>query len=540
MATIFGVGWRKERASSGCKHAHIRKLPARVLNIYRSGKPGAGKSTLMRYVLDDNRSESALKAWANGDSLVLSFFIWKPAKRALQKNIVGFERALIYQILEARPELTHLVISKADVHNLGHSLVWTHQRASPIFLALLGELMRTTRCCIFVDGLDEIENDPHTMLRLLQAITQNQHVKICASSRPEAEFHSAFAGCPKIRLHELTRNDIESMTTSTLEEFNRDLGPDALLGAEVNLLKAAFLERSNEVFLWVRLALASIRQGMLYHQTFDQLLQRLEELPQELENLYAHIVQRIPKEHLIEVVRYIRLMQTHEEVYDDRKKLSALTIALTDLTPDKDVCHNDMTIAKLVQLCQNAEKRVQLRTAGLLECSAYELARRRDLDLTNNPITVLDSWETFSALRFIHRTAREYLLQAETALRPIIESHDSWNAAHELAKSIVRRMRCWRVIGIPLAATYTPKMGLFCLRLAEMQMFKAHTHLFNDLVTCSTPIINHDMNNHGRGQKYPWFLILGEDVYFLAETGAIQTALEFSHHAVVMSDDKLW
>jgi hypothetical protein len=69
------------------------------------GKPGSGKSTLMKFIRSDSRTQTALKQWAGSDKLLTaSYFFWM-AGTALQKNQEGLLRSLLHTILTRRRDL---------------------------------------------------------------------------------------------------------------------------------------------------------------------------------------------------------------------------------------------------------------------------------------------------------------------------------------------------------------------------------------------------------------------------------------------------
>lgn len=73
------------------------------------GKAGCGKSTLMKFLVSDERTRSALSAWYKPSKLVMaSCFFWM-AGSSLQKNEEGLLRSILHTILRQRREL----ISKA-------------------------------------------------------------------------------------------------------------------------------------------------------------------------------------------------------------------------------------------------------------------------------------------------------------------------------------------------------------------------------------------------------------------------------------------
>lgn len=75
-----------------------------------SGKAGSGKSTLMAYLVEQNRTRRALETWAENRTLyILSFFFWRPGSE-LQRSILGLLRSLLYQICNARSDLIGIIM----------------------------------------------------------------------------------------------------------------------------------------------------------------------------------------------------------------------------------------------------------------------------------------------------------------------------------------------------------------------------------------------------------------------------------------------
>lgn len=54
-----------------------------------SGKAGSGKSTLMKYLVQDDRFKQALQEWAAGDNLVVATFYFWRAGAPLQRSQTG-------------------------------------------------------------------------------------------------------------------------------------------------------------------------------------------------------------------------------------------------------------------------------------------------------------------------------------------------------------------------------------------------------------------------------------------------------------------
>jgi hypothetical protein len=78
------------------------------------GKAGSGKSTLMKYIYDDQRTRKLLQEWARINKsgsmpcCMATFFFWNGGTD-LQQSQRGLLRALLYQVLEKHPLLLPIV-----------------------------------------------------------------------------------------------------------------------------------------------------------------------------------------------------------------------------------------------------------------------------------------------------------------------------------------------------------------------------------------------------------------------------------------------
>jgi GTP1/Obg family GTP-binding protein len=62
------------------------------------GKPGSGKSTLMKFICEHEKTIAALQKWAGSDPLVTaSFFFWYHGTK-MQKSQEGFLQTLLHEI----------------------------------------------------------------------------------------------------------------------------------------------------------------------------------------------------------------------------------------------------------------------------------------------------------------------------------------------------------------------------------------------------------------------------------------------------------
>jgi hypothetical protein len=70
-----------------------------------SGKPGSGKSTLMKFIAHHDQLRATLADWGeNFKLLVIEYYFWKSGS-SIQKSLEGLLRSILHQILSQCPEL---------------------------------------------------------------------------------------------------------------------------------------------------------------------------------------------------------------------------------------------------------------------------------------------------------------------------------------------------------------------------------------------------------------------------------------------------
>lgn len=264
--------------------------------FYISGKPGSGKSTLMKYLVQHPETKNYLELWADRKKLVLGrFFFWKPGS-ALQKNINGLIRGLLHCLLLECPELIHLAFPeqwKASLHR--ENVHVEHCECRQAFERLIeNQTYGQHKFVLFIDGLDEFEGDHAYLTRQLVKWTDGtQNVKLCISSREWPIFQDAFKNYPRIRLHDVTMSDIQRFVRDRLREMNLDVlvrnsgslnnDDESSNTYEITDLEDGIVRDSDGVFLWVSLVLRHIENGIADGDRIQDLIRLVKSLPTDLE-----------------------------------------------------------------------------------------------------------------------------------------------------------------------------------------------------------------------------------------------------------------
>ena len=382
-----------------------------------SGKAGSGKSTLMNMLYHDERTMDYLKAWTEPRQLITAnFFFWK-AGTEMQRTHLGLLRSLLYQLLSAILEtINHLpTISGIRPHILQVIPAWTEKRLSTAILELIAYCSSSFRICIFIDGLDEFTGDQNTLLSWIETLSKASHIKTCLSSRPLLRYEEKLSSSAMLRLQDLTRADIEAYTSARLADAEY---PASFVAGRHDWIKHAvytIVDRAAGVFIWVELAVNNQLEGLHNQDSYQQLQDRLQSFPSELEDIYAGIVHRIDKVYRRECALYLSMALHKNPLLLRQAALSGYNglDELLELFPN----HTGISV---FELCGRTSRRIRATCRGLLE--VHLLPQGSDkLSDSSDRLTPCSQREcvhhqklSLSLLGFMHRTVVEFLQENET------------------------------------------------------------------------------------------------------------------------------
>jgi hypothetical protein len=258
-----------------------------------SGKPGSGKSVLMKYLVDAEQTTTLLRSWAGPKKLATgSFFLWI-AGTEMQKSQEGLFRSLFYEVFRQCPELIPFVfplrwqMGESYHHN---PEPWTRSELLQAFTRLKSHDIASTRFCFFIDGLDEYEGDHAELVEVIKDLVDSSHVKICLSSRPWNVFEAAFGNDPirKLYLQDMNKVDISLFVKNKLED-RQDFKELKQRDIRCDKLVAEIIEKARGVFLWVWLVVRSLIEGLNNCDRISDLQRRLRDFPEDLEKFFFHI-----------------------------------------------------------------------------------------------------------------------------------------------------------------------------------------------------------------------------------------------------------
>ena len=453
-----------EHSATGNSFTQWLSSPLETKRIYWiCGKPGSGKSTMMRFIHDNIDVRHHLEPWAcNKVIFRAQYFFWNPGSE-MQKSIVGLLRALLYQLVSQLrshrpnliPELVDRAIWMANSTANNAAVHWIQRDLQMTLHKVLRGIQTFGTVFFLIDGLDELNGTDETrdeLLHCLFEIARLAHVKICLSSRPWNSFRDAFQDYPYIRLEDVTHNDIKLFIEAQLSSQVRFRHMLHHQRHSAEHLMAEISERASGVFLWVRLVirqlLARIRDG----DGISKLIKQLDLIPSDLNSYLKQMFDSIPSERRYESSVILQIALYEESDFATLHPLYLLDLSFLEsgqagflMSKDHQFDSAALTERDSLSFCLDSTLRLLNSCCmGLLECYHLDedLPEGYDEDASNTSLatkfseTVLGDEEPklgkdversghfFIAqyglheakelsVDFFHRTCRDFLLTPE-------------------------------------------------------------------------------------------------------------------------------
>lgn len=403
-----------------------------------SGNPGSGKSTLMKFLGQHERTQEELNVWATSKTLVFCvFYFWNPGSVA-QRSVTGLYRSLLFQALSQRPDLAEQVFPM-QFRRLktftGDAMVERIQGFDETHIEEAFELLLSRanpdkyRLCFFIDGLDECEGsllEHEQLAKMLQSWVISGAVKLCVSSRPYPEFILTLA-LPmdrQIQLHKLNEPDIRAYC---LDRLGNDIDAQKR-GNICQRLVENVVGLAQGVFLWVHLVIDILLVGFRQDDPDSVLLARLESLPSDLDKLYTKLREPIEKDR-IQKRRSDRMLLLAAN-NPSRSNLTAMAFSwLEGQEGDQGGLNNPdfppasgldpYSAAEISKRLDHVTKQVNGLARGFLQIVTQTIT---------NSSAIRGRTESFFCPRveFCHRTARDYLLHNKERNDAMLKSFPSF------------------------------------------------------------------------------------------------------------------
>ena len=361
------------------------------------GKPGSGKSTLMKYALAEKKTREFLALADPGNWHLVPFFFHDRGS-SIQKSVTGLLQELLYKLIEANEKLLAFIPSRLKrlqqrygenkrpgyVYQISPSAeTWSVDDLQEVLTAITGQDEVSMNVLFFIDALDEHEGNHRDLIRVISNSfiargASKVNVKFCLASRPDPAFIHAFGSCPGLLVHEYTKDDVQWYARHQIASSiqYQDIDQDM---SELHQLTVEITQRANGVFIWVRIVIEELVERFIDGSTISQLRDILSAMPEELKDLYQRAVSKVKPEYALEsyVMAQIVLYAKNPQ------SLESLLVA-TDVALQRKV--EPMSRATM-------ERRLGSRCGGLLEKTS-----------------------TSNQIQFLHQTVKTFFIDRHHAI----------------------------------------------------------------------------------------------------------------------------
>ncbi|RKL23583.1 hypothetical protein BFJ72_g14445 [Fusarium proliferatum] len=391
-----------------------------------SGRPGTGKSVLMKFIISHEQTMDSLRQW-HSEAQILSHFFWKVGS-PMQSSFKGFLCSLVYQLLSSdKQHAMNFLRKNPDWSRKTRPGDWDKDDLK--FLAHRYARQSARPFCLFIDGLDEIVDDEGVgiLTDFLDTLQEaSRLVKICMSSRPESAIRMRIGRNPNMKMQDLTRNDIEQYARANLKK-EVSLANSSIC---IEDLVMDISDKAQGVFLWAVLVTRSVARGISNGDSRDLIQKRLRKTPKKLHELYLDMWTRLGEDSdlyqrstaLIFKIVLFHWKTSHRLLHIDLPSffyIGALSILELMLASSDDLWSmpvrelDKLSATNLEQQCQELLTRLPFRTADLLEVVIFKRHERLDeKQWAGKSHSRLFNYDNLG-VEAVHRTVFDFLIETE-------------------------------------------------------------------------------------------------------------------------------
>ena len=353
--------------------------------LWIKGKPGAGKSTVLKHALE-------VAELARDRDATLASFFFHGRGAPIQMSVIGLFRSLLHQLLQSLPgllaEFSTLYKRRTDTDGeCGVKWNWHERELRDFFKSSVVNAAKTHKICLYVDALDECGEEVATdLVDFFQRF--GSPLAICFSCRHYPVV--ALASGLEICVEEWNRNDIKTYIRTTLGARITSLDI-------VNSISHEIVAKSLGNFQWVVLVVPRVVRLYQKGNSLAILKTNIQQIPSELSDLYKGLLCSIDEEDLSQSLTLIRW----------------ITFAITPLTL------NQLRFALVMSTASSFNSIRECQSSEYFSKSDEEL-KRRILSLSQGLVefVTMKNPQIFGALvpelpvvQFIHQSVKDYLLK---------------------------------------------------------------------------------------------------------------------------------
>ena len=224
-----------------------------------------------------------------------------------------------------------VVFRAAKSHRIDYQAIWTHANIDRAFRLIMNQSRIPLRLCFFIDALDEHRGDHRKLLDTIQTLAQDRagsaQIKLCLASRPEPIFRAALSQYPGFAIQKYTIQDIKIYIHGRIESSFADYAVD-YNPRDLENLTDEITNKASGVFLWVKLVVEVLIEGIIDGSNIVQLRQILAEIPEELQDLYRRVLQARKSHYALESYVMFQIVMHVYEPLSLRQLIAATDVVL--------------------------------------------------------------------------------------------------------------------------------------------------------------------------------------------------------------------
>ncbi|KAL7958841.1 hypothetical protein V8C34DRAFT_323804 [Trichoderma compactum] len=469
-----------------------------------SGKPGSGKSTLMKYIVNNPKTGELLSRWKSKATMITANFFFHHRGSTVQKSLSGLLRSILSQILEDRPEL-HIHLRPQRMRVMLRSQVqqdpWSIGTLKGGLRHILDQKRDELDICLFLDALDEYDGQPDVISRFIEDLAQQSHdsitrIRICFSSRPWDAFVELFREVPGFKIQEHTEDDIMRYCVGIIKTHHRhgvlsDLVPE-------------ITRRAQGVFLWVKLVLQDLARGASDGATQEQLKVTLGSFPDDLYTYYTWIVERIAPSSRWAAYCALELVSRSRQGLNMRDLLEAVSCSRSE--DYEDAKNRILKFRKKTHGWDNDQLEGQIRdiSGGLLDvvASTDQETARPTVQFT---------------VQFMHQTVEEFV---ERPMFKQIVLADHSGETYENGHSFLAKYHLLEP---------HPSQAIFHARTAEQTTGRSLNRFISSIPVRYLPWLSHPLSLHDPNDTEDT-----DDMNDIVDIDDIDYREDIAHHSVLV------
>ncbi|KAI1074285.1 hypothetical protein F5B20DRAFT_574197 [Whalleya microplaca] len=360
--------------------------------LWIKGKPGSGKSTVMKEAL--RRAHSKYK-----DTLTsTAAFFFDARGTQLEKKPLGLYRSLLHQVLQQDTRALAHLSSVYEKKIVSQPRVTWHQEELQEFIVSVFATSASRPAVIFIDAMDECDdNEVRDLVRFFsnitkQAFTCGAWLSVCLSSRHYPQI--SIDRCLELVVEHYSRQDIMLFIVAEAKDRR-----------SIEELKQEIFDKSDGVFLWVVIVISILKKSDR-GKSLNWLRQKLSKLPRELADLFSGLFSTVEQDEVVQTVHLMQLVLFARR----RLTLDEIHVALGFSLNSYDSIEAWKDSVDYLETARTRHEMIVELSRGLLEPTPSSLKPKTSSGSQAEPENIQETNPTY---QFIHETVREFFLSGD-------------------------------------------------------------------------------------------------------------------------------